>query len=115
LNWYHSWNVNALRPGLWNWFYLLFVDFNIKQWAAVHRDELLATLTWVPQGGRSESLYAAAGIGSDPEALTTLLVHAQRTITFAPRLTMEYPAGEMTGAISKAGFKPQRTLLWMRV
>src|SRR5919108_4998651 len=61
LSWYQSWNTNALRPGLWNWFYLLFIDFNIKQWAAVRNDELLATLTWMPQGGRSESLYAAAG------------------------------------------------------
>jgi ribosomal protein S18 acetylase RimI-like enzyme len=115
LTWYHSWNVKALRPGLWNWLYLLFVDFNFKQWAAVRNDELLATLTWVPQGGRPESLYAATGPASDPVALTSLLIHAQRTIPFSPRLTMEYPAGEMTQAISAAGFKLQRTLLWMRV
>ncbi len=114
LNWYHSWNVNSLRPGLWNWFYLLFVDFNIKQWAAIRKDELLATLTWVPQGGRSESLYAATGIRSDPKALTALLIHVQHVITYSPRLTMEYPAGEMTEAIRAAGFNPQRTLLWMR-
>jgi ribosomal protein S18 acetylase RimI-like enzyme len=115
LTWYHSWNLTALRPGFWNWVYLLFVDFNIKQWAAVRNDELLATLTWVPQGGRSESLYAATGIGSDPEALITLLAHALRTIIYSPRLTLDYPAGEMTEAISEAGFKPQRTLLWMRL
>lgn len=115
LTWYHSWNINALRPGLWNWLYLLFVDFNFKQWAAVRNDELLATLTWVPQGSRSESLYAATGIRSDPEALTSLLIHAQQMVTYSPRLTMEYPAGEMTEAISAAGFRPQRTLLWMRV
>jgi ribosomal protein S18 acetylase RimI-like enzyme len=115
LAWYQSWNINALRPGFWNWIYLMFVDFNIKQWAAVRNNELLGTLTWVPQGGRSESLYAATGLPADAEALTNLLVHAQRMITFTPRLTMEYPAGEMTEAIRTAGFKPQRTLLWMRV
>src|SRR6266542_1703931 len=63
LNLYHSWNFSALRPGLWNWIYLLFIDFNIKQWAALRNDELLATLTWMPQGSRSESLYAATGAG----------------------------------------------------
>jgi len=115
LSWYHTWNINALRPGLWNWMYLLFIDFNIKQWAAVRQDELLATLTWMPQGGRSESLYAAAGPESDPEALISLLIHARRTITYHPQLTFEYPAGEMIEAISAAGFKPRRTLLWMRV
>ena len=114
LTWYHSWNVNALRPGLWNWFYLLFVDFNVRQWAAVRNDNLLATLTWVPQAGRSESLYAATDTRSDPDALTSLLIHAQRIISYSPRLMLEYPAGEMTEAISMAGFKPQRTLLWMR-
>jgi len=114
LDWYHSWNINALRPGLWNWFYLLFVDFNIRQWAAVRGEKLQATLTWMPQGGRSESLYAAIGSGSDAEALTALLVHARRTITYQPQLTMEYPAGEMTEAIAAAGFKERRTLLWMR-
>lgn len=114
LTWYHSWNINALRPGLWNWFYLLFVDFNVRQWAAVRNDNLLATLTWIPQAGRSESLYAATDPRSDPEALKTLLIHAQRMITYSPRLTLEYPAGEMTEAMSAAGFKLQRTLLWMR-
>jgi hypothetical protein len=29
-------------------------------------------------------------------------------------LTVEYPAGEMVEAIQAAGFKPQRTLIWMR-
>jgi ribosomal protein S18 acetylase RimI-like enzyme len=114
LSWYHAWNINALRPGLWNWLYLLFVDFNVKQWAAVLNDELLATLTWIPQGGRSESLYATTGIGSSPEALTSLLIHARRTIMYHSQLTLEYPAGEMREALNAAGFKPRRTLLWMR-
>lgn len=115
LSWYQSWNTNALRPGLWNWFYLLFIDFSVKQWAAVRNDELLATLTWMPQGGRSESLYAATGTAAaGREALTSLLIHARRTITYPPHLTLDYPADEMTEALSEAGFRPRRTLLWMR-
>ena len=114
LNWYHSWNFNALRPGLWNWFYLLFIDFNIKQWAAIRNDELLATLTWMPQGGRSESVYAATGEGSDGEALTRLLIHARRALSNHSSFSLDYPAGEMTEAIRAAGFKVRRTLLWMR-
>lgn len=116
LSWYQSWNIYSLRPGLWNWIYLLFIDFNVKQWAAVQRDQLLATLTWMPQGGRSESLFA--GTGSSPksgEALAALLMHARRTITYPPYLTLDYPAGEMIEAIRSAGFNPRRTLLWMRV
>ena len=115
LAWYQSWNPNALRPGLWNWFYLLFIDFNIKQWVAVRGEELLAALAWTPNGGRAESLYATTGPGeAGSEALTSLLIHARRTITYPPSLTLDYPADEMTQAILNAGFKPRRTLLWMR-
>lgn len=115
LSWYHSWNLNALRPGFWNWLYLVFVDFNIRQWAAVRNEQLLATLTWMPQGGRSETLYAATPLAqSRNEALTSLLIHARQMTGYHPRLTLEYPAGEMTEAIQAAGFKPLRTLLWMR-
>lgn len=120
LSWYHSWNLNALRPGLMNWLYLLFVDFNVRQWAAVHGEELLATLAWMPQGGRSEPLYGALPPGQDrdealhAEALTRLLVHARRVLSNHSTLSLDFPAGEMTDAIHAAGFQPRRTLLWMR-
>jgi len=116
LSWYQSWNLNALRPGLWNWFYLLFIDFNIKQWAAVRHDELVATLSWMPNAGRAESLFAAVGsTAASREALTVLLKRARQTITYPPYLTLDFPADEMTDAIFAAGFQPRRTLLWMRV
>jgi ribosomal protein S18 acetylase RimI-like enzyme len=115
LSWYQSWNMKALRPGLWNWLYLVFIDFNIKQWAAVRDDRLLATLTWMPQGNRAESLYAATDASEAAKgALTSLLVHARRSITYPPYLSLDFPADEMTEAIRAAGFTPRRTLLWMR-
>ena len=115
LNWYQSWNTRAMRPGLLNWFYLVFIDFNVKQWAAVRSGELLATLTWMPHGSRSESLFAATGSTAlSAEALRSLLMHARRSITYPPSLTLDYPSDEMTDAIRAAGFTPRRTLLWMR-
>lgn len=114
LDWYHAWNFNALRPGLWTWFYMLFVDFNIKQWAATRNDKLLATLTWMPHGSRSESLYAALDPSTDGEALTHLLLNVRRTLSNHASLSLDYPAGEMVDAIQAAGFKIRRTLLWMR-
>jgi len=120
LNWYHSWNLNALRPGLLNWLYMLFVDLNVRQWAAVRGEELLATLAWMPQGSRSEPLYAAlpdVQNGKEVlhvEALTRLLIYARRALSNHSSLSLDFPAGEMTDAIRDAGFKPRRTLLWMR-
>ena len=121
LAWYHGWNFNALRPGLVNWLYLLFVDYSIKQWAAVRGNELLATLTWMPQGGRADSLFAAihGQVGGDrtpyrDQALTELLIHARRALASYSKLSLDFPAGEMTDAITAAGFKPRRTLIWMK-
>ena len=118
LDWYQPLNTSALRPGLINWLYLLFVDFNITQWAAVRGGELLATLSWVPHGGRTDPLFAATAGQTDDaqtsEALTQLLIHARRTLSNRAMLSLEYPAGEMTEAISAAGFRPRRTLLWMK-
>ena len=114
LNWYHSLNINSLRPGFMNWLYLMFIDMNIKQWAAVRGDQLLATLSWMPYGGKSDALFAAAGTRSEPEALTQLLIHARHALFNQLTLSLEYPAGEMTDAFLSAGFKERRTLLWMR-
>lgn len=114
LNWYHSWNFTSLRPGFWTWIYMMFVDFNVKQWAATRQDRLLATLAWMPYGSRSESLYASTGQMSDSEALTCLLLNVRRSLANHSSLSLDYPAGEMVDAIQAAGFKPRRTLLWMR-
>jgi ribosomal protein S18 acetylase RimI-like enzyme len=112
--WHRSWNFNALRPGLWNWLYLLFVDMNIRQWAAQKGDSFQAALAWIPTG-RGESLFAAAGERSDPAALTALLLQARRDLSHSqPRLILEFPAGEFDPAIQAAGFSPLRTLIWMR-
>jgi ribosomal protein S18 acetylase RimI-like enzyme len=119
LNWSAPLNFNALRPGFWSWFYLLFMEFDLRQWAAVSNtgEELLATLAWMPRGGRSESIYAATGNGEDDasiEALTQILLHARRALSNHATLSLEYPAYEMADAIAAAGFKPRRTLIWMK-
>jgi hypothetical protein len=79
----------------------------------------------MPQGSRTESIYGATavraaegvsrpGTGADPEALTHLLIHARRALANHSTLSLDYPAGEMADAISAAGFKLRRTLIWMR-
>jgi ribosomal protein S18 acetylase RimI-like enzyme len=124
LNWYASLNLHALRPGFWSWINLLFMEYDLQQWAAVHGEELLATLTWMPRGGRSESMYAATGAAwsetetrrseSYAEGLTQLLIHVRRAMSDHTSLTLEYPAGEMVEAFQAAGFKSRRTLIWMK-
>jgi GNAT superfamily N-acetyltransferase len=114
LSWHRNWSFTPLRPGLWNWLYLLFWDMNIKQWAAVRNNEMEAALAWIPYG-RGESLFAAIGERSDPDALTSLLLQARRELTRSyPTLALEFPEGEFDNAIQAAGFKSLRTLIWMQ-
>ena len=119
LNWYHPININSLRPGLMNRFYLLFVDMHIRQWVAVQGDRLLATLAWTHTTGRSESLIVATppvqgDSGRSAEALAQLLIHARRTLSTRANMSLEYPGGELIEAFIAAGFTERRTLLWMR-
>ncbi|MBC7877649.1 MAG: GNAT family N-acetyltransferase [Anaerolineales bacterium] len=114
LAWHRNWSFNSLRPGLWNWLYLLFFDMNIRQWAAFRKDKLEATLSWIPSG-RGESLFVAAGERSDPDAVTALLLQARRDLAHSQQnITLEFPSSEFDGAILAAGFKSLRTLIWMQ-
>ncbi|HKJ38977.1 MAG TPA: GNAT family N-acetyltransferase [Anaerolineales bacterium] len=118
LSWYHPININSLRPGLLNWLYLMFIDMDIKQWAAVQNDKLLATLAWTMASGRSDSLIGATPpqgqVESSTDALAQLLIHARRVLARRATLSLEYPGGEMREAFISAGFTERRTLLWMR-
>ena len=114
LSWHMNWSFSSLKPGLFNWLYLMFLDMNIRQWAATRKDDLLATLSWIPTG-RGESLFAATGERSDPEALRALLTQARRDLSRSyPHISLEFPAGLFDDAIQAAGFKALRTLIWMQ-
>ncbi len=114
LTWHRNWSINALRPGFWNWVYLMFVDMNIRQWAAVKGNNLEAALSWIPYG-RGESLFVAADERSAPEAVTALLLEARRDLYHLyPKIMLEFPEAQFEGAIASAGFQKIRTLIWMQ-
>ena len=112
LRWYRGWDFNSFAPGLWNWLYLLFVDLNMKQWAALRDGKLEAVLSWTPGGSRRESLWLALGDTSAPEAVTRLLVRARRELG-GHKFALEHPVGPADEAIRAAGFRAERTLVWM--
>ncbi len=116
LAWYHAWNFSTLKPGFWHWFASTFSEYELRQWAAVQGETLLAALTLMSHGGRSESLFAATSNGeNEARALTQLLLRARRELSRYSKLSLDFPGGEMTEAIQAAGFKPRRTLIWMRL
>jgi ribosomal protein S18 acetylase RimI-like enzyme len=114
LSWYWRWDWDRLGPGLQMWVHRLFVEFDIRQWAAVRNGKLMATVSWLGATRPTELLWAATPPNGEATALRSALEAACRELVNQRRLTVEYPAGEMVEAIQAAGFKPQRTLIWMR-
>ena len=113
LRWYRGWNFDSFAPGFWNWLYLLFVDMNLRQWAALRDGKLHAVLSWTPGGSRREPLWLALGEDSDPEAVTRLLVQARRELG-ARKFILDHPSGPAVDeSIRAAGFRAERTLVWM--
>ncbi len=114
LGWYSRWDWDKLSPDLWNRLYRMFVDFNIRQWAALRGGKLAATVSWMPTMHISNMLWIASEPNGDGDALTAILETARRDLSHYRRLTVEHPAGEMVQAIESAGFDAYRTLIWMR-
>lgn len=112
LRWYRGWNFDSLAPGFWNWLYLLFIDMNLRQWAALRDGKLHAVLSWTPGGSRREPLWLALGEDSDPEAVTRLLVQARRELG-GRKFILDHPIGLADESIRAAGFRAERTLVWM--
>lgn len=112
LNWYRSLNWNSLKPGLWNWFYRIFVEFDLRQWAIQKDSQLHGTLAWVPST-RGSLLWLACDANADSESITMLLRHAQRDLGIRKNIKLEHPVGLQVQAIQGAGFEVARTLIWM--
>ena len=113
LGWYRPFNWNSLKPGLWNWFYRLFIEFDLQQWAVQKNGRLQGILAWMPTT-HSSSLWLACNPDADSESITSLLLSAHRDLIHRHSLALEHPAGLQEQAIQAAGFNASRTLIWMR-
>jgi len=113
LSWYWHWEWNRLGPGLQRWLHRFFVEFDIRQWAAIKSGKLLSTVSWLGTPRPTDLLWAATPPNGDAAGLKSALEAACRELINQRKLTVEYPAGEMADAIQAAGFRPQRTLIWM--
>ena len=114
MSWYRSPNWDVLSPGIWNWLYRLFVDYDVRQWAALKDGRLQGVLAWLPTYRAADLLWVAIALDAAGDALTTLLLHARRHLAHRRALFVEYPGGQAVEAFLAAGFSSQRTLIWMR-
>jgi len=114
MTWYQPMPWNLFRTGLWPDLYRFFAANETRHWAAYFNGAFSGMLTWQPAYGTSDRLWAAVPPEEGERALLALLVHVRRSLTSRPTLALDFPAGEYAVSMEAAGFRPYRTLLWMR-
>jgi len=113
VTWHLPLYKNALRPGIYGTLIRIFHKFFNRQWTASHGKVLIAGLYWQSTSSYADSLWLAAPVDADNQAVQTLLITAQRSLKSVRTLRLEYPAGQSAAGIQSAGFFPQQTLIWM--
>jgi GNAT superfamily N-acetyltransferase len=113
--WYQPMPWRALRPGLRPWLYRFVMDYDVRHWTARTNGALSAILSWQAFPEKNDRLWAAVPSQGSDKALTTLLLHARRSLPWRRALNLDFPAGEYDASIEAAGFHALRTLLWMKL
>jgi ribosomal protein S18 acetylase RimI-like enzyme len=114
MTWYQPMPWNFFRPGMWPALFRFFSASEARHWAAYLNGSFCGMLTWQPAYGMADRLWAAVPAEGGERALLALLVHVRRSLTSRPSLALDFPAGEYTVSMEAAGFRPYRTLLWMK-
>ncbi len=114
LAWFFSPGWRRLSPWPWDTLWRNLLDHPVRQWRMHDGDTLQGVVSWMASGNRRDTLWLAAPTTADPEALTALLVHAQRKLSSRLELRLDLPARLHQAALQAAGFQPLRTLLWMQ-
>jgi ribosomal protein S18 acetylase RimI-like enzyme len=115
MSWYQPMPWHFLRPGLGYTFYRMILDTDVRHWVVRTDGAPSAILSWQALSGQNDRLWAAVPPEGGESALTALLLHACRTLTWRATLTLDFPTGQYQTAIQAAGFRLHRTLLWMKL
>lgn len=111
--WYHTPDWDTFGTGFKYWLYRLFVENEVRQWAAQKAGNLQGVISWLPTRGQVDPLWPALAPEAEGSVLTALLVHARRHLTQRRAFSIDYPANQAAQAIAAAGFTQIRTLIWM--
>ncbi len=112
IDWYFSQTWELFKPGILNFIYRLMLEVHTHQWAA-HRGESLKAVLACQRTSRGDQFWLSVSPDPDHDLVTALLKYGRRYLHPSRSLLLDYPAGELDGAIRAAGLTAQRTLVWM--
>jgi ribosomal protein S18 acetylase RimI-like enzyme len=115
LTWYQPMPWRSLRPGLGPALYRFMMDDEVRHWVARGDGTPTAVVSWRAVAGQEDRMWVAAPPEGSERAITALLLHARRILAWRQTITLDFPAGEYRAPLEAAGFRPRRTLLWMKL
>ncbi len=114
LAWYQPMPWTSLRPGLGSALYRFMSDYDVRHWVARRDGVPSAVVSWQAMMGRANRLWVAVPPEGSEEVLTALLLHVRHALYWREKTSLDFPAGQYNASIEAAGFRPHRTLLWMK-
>lgn len=114
-----AWNLSLAahnyKPGFWHELARFLGGSSTQHWAARRDGKLLGLLTWEPSRTSADNLWLAAPPETEEAAIRSLLPRVTDRLSSGRPLSLNYPAGRAESAFFSAGFRPQQTLIWMKV
>lgn len=114
LTWYQPIPWIRFRPGLLPGLYRFFLESETRTWTISNSKGMEAAVSWLASFSRNGYLWAAIPEQNEAPAVTTLLQYVRRILSGRDTLILDFPGGEAVDAIQNAGFRINRTLVWMR-
>ncbi|MFC1997673.1 GNAT family N-acetyltransferase [Chloroflexota bacterium] len=115
LFWYWPISPNIFRPGIWGMLTCFFHEARMRQWAVEQRGQLRGILSWKTTSAYADQLWLAAPPESEELVLQTLLPYIHWSERAQRPLSINYPVNRAANTLSKAGFHPDHTLIWMEI
>lgn len=112
-----AWNldldINRLRPSPTLWLSRWLDSHTLNHWCARKLGDTLGFVTWEAPAHAQGSIWLAPNPQLEHESLLALLSITGQYIPTRRPISINYPAGQATGAFTQAGFSWLNTLIWM--
>lgn len=109
-------NVGRLSPSPWHKILRFLRGEGQEHWSALQGDLPVGFLSWETTRSAADSLWLAAPLEREEQAILALLPHARAALAHRGRpLSLNYPAGRAGEAFLRAGFSHHQTLVWMSI
>ncbi len=115
VRWHLPLKLTNLRGGILGMITRAFhVDPDIKQWFVTNRNDLMGVISWQSSKRHSDWLWVATSPGEEEQVLNAFFSGRTERNPFPRRVRLDYPAEQAGVPLRQVGFRPSRTLIWMR-